>query len=268
MTYRQLVKNRRSELYGTQGRARRAVVQARIQRYVRPRQMVRYARGETKYFDTSFSQTVSINADWTGSEVPCTNYIQSDGSTVGAYTDSALIPSAVGSGYGQVDGTKYRIKKIRVRGLVTSTIASDQADVLTPDAVRIVLVQDLRPNGAQAQGENVFTDMGTARQAHFSFQAMGAGDAGRFRILKDEQIMLQPGVAGTDGTATLSVVRSGATFSFDYKPKVPIPVLIKGGAATPAIASLSSVNIFMLAHFTAGDARAIISGVTRCYYEE
>ena len=84
---------------------------------------------ETKYFDTSFAQTISGNADWSGTEVPCTNYIQSDGTTVGAYTDSALIPSSIGAGYGQVVGSKYRIKKIRVRGIIRGGLYPDGADV-------------------------------------------------------------------------------------------------------------------------------------------
>jgi len=146
---------------------------------------------ETKYFDTSFgAAAISTAADWTGSEVACTNYIQSDGTTVGAYTDAALIPSAIGAGYGQVVGSKYKIKKIRVRGEVVSAVGVDQADVPVPATVRVALVQDTRPNGAQAQGEEVFTDMGTAAQCNFSFLAMGAGQGGRFRVLKDEVCQL------------------------------------------------------------------------------
>jgi len=69
--------------------------------FARATRALPYARStnippETKYFDTVFSQTVASAQDWTGTEVPCVNYIQSDGTTVGAYTDSALIPSAIG----------------------------------------------------------------------------------------------------------------------------------------------------------------------------
>ncbi|ANN22661.1 capsid protein [Circular ssDNA virus sp.] len=196
--------------------------------------------GETKYFDTSFSQTISAAADWSGSEVPCTNYIQSDGTTVGAYTDSALIPSSVGAGYGQVVGSKFFLKKLRVRGNVASAVGSDQADVPLPQSCRLTLVQDTRPNGAQAQGEEVFTDMGAISQVHHSFLAMGAGQGSRFRILSDEFVDLQPAVAGTDGTNTNSVSRTGYTFSMVYKPKKPIQVFLKANSSTPTIASLST----------------------------
>jgi len=222
-------------------------------------------QGETKYFDVSFTQTVSIAADWTGSEVPCTNYIQSDGTTVGAYTDSALVPSAVGAGYGQVVGSKYHLKKIRVRGFVAGDVGSDQADVPAPSIVRVVLVQDLRPNGAQAQGEAVFTDMGGSAQATFSFLAMGAGTGAQFKILADEFVVLQPAVAGTDGANTNSTARQGAYFTFQHIFKTPVNCFLKANSSTPTVASLSSNNIFLLAHANVGSIS--ISGVSRAYYE-
>lgn len=225
--------------------------------------------GETKYFDTSFAQAVSAAADWTGSEVPCTNYIQSDGTTVGAYTDSALIPSANGTGYGQIIGNKYHIKKIRVRGEITSLLASDQADVPQPATVRVVLVQDLRANGAQSQGEDVFPDMGTAAQQAFAFLAMGSGNAGKFKILADEWCVLEPTVAGTDGASTNSVCRGAKTFSFQWKPKTPHQVLLKANSTTPTVASLSNTNIFLLAHTSqSSGGTTSINGCARCYYTD
>jgi len=222
-------------------------------------------QGETKYFDTSFSQAIAASADWSGTEVPCTNYIQSDGTTVGAYTDSALIPSAVGAGYGQVVGSKYHLKKIRVRGELIPTTQSDQADMPPPSCVRLCLVHDTRPNGAQAQGEEVFTDVGSAGQVNHSFLAMGAGQAGRFRILADETCELNAVVSGTDGASTTSVVRSGKVFQFSYNFKKPLQVLLKANSATPTVASLSSTNIFLLAHSSTSSMNVI--GVARCYYE-
>lgn len=221
---------------------------------------------ETKYFDTAQSQTVAAAADWTGTEVPSGSYIQSDGTTVGAYTDAALIPSAIGAGYGQVVGSKYKIKKIRVRGEVMSAVVSDAADVPGPASVRVCLIHDTRPNGAQAQGEEVFTDMGGADQCNYSFLAMGAGQAGRFRILKDFFVVLQPQVAGTDGASTNSIARGGALFSFTWKPKVPYEVLLKANSSTPTVASLSNCNIFLLAHASSSSPGVTIKSCARTYY--
>lgn len=221
--------------------------------------------GETKYFDTSFGQTIATAADWTGTEVPCTNYIQSDGSTLGAYTDSALIPSAVGSAYGQVVGGKYRIKKIRVRGALVSTALPDLADVPVSNIVRLCLVLDTRPNGAQAQGEEVFGDMGTAAQNSFAFLAMGGGQGGRFRILKDFMVVEDAVTSATDGTNTNSSTRAGQIFQFTWKPRVPFEVILKTSGSTPAIAQLSFANIFLLCHGSLNGTT--LSGCSRVYYE-
>lgn len=219
-----------------------------------------------KYFDTSFSQTLASAADWTGTEVPCTNYIQSDGTTVGAYTDSALIPSAVGAGYGQIIGTKYMLKALRVRGSITAAAASDAADMFGGRDITIALVHDTQPNGSQAQGEDVFTDMGSAVQVNHSFQAMGAGGGGRFRILARKSVMLQPATAGTDGTNTNSLGFTGYLFNFEKQWKRGLPVHIKGNSATPIMASLTDNNIFLLAHAANASPSVTINGTARAYY--
>jgi len=176
-----------------------------------------------------------------------------------------LIPSAIGAGYGQVVGSKYRLKKIRARGSVFNVVTSDAVDVIRASFIRIVLVLDTRPNGAQAQGEEVFTDMGTAAQNQWSFLAMGAGQAGRFKILKDFFCVLQPASAGTDGANTNSVVSQGQTWSFTWKPKVPLEVLLKANSSTPTVASLSSANIFLLAHTDV--TSSTVNGCARAYYQ-
>jgi len=224
---------------------------------------------ETKMFDVTFTSATSSAADWTGSEVPMTSYIDSTGTTVSAYTDSALIPSAIGAGYGQVQGNKYYLKNIRVRGEIQPQTGVDQADVPNPATCRVILVHDTQPNGAQAQGEEVLTDLGSAAQCQYSFLAMGAGSGGRFRILKDKTYRLQPAAASTDGTNTSSVMRSGATFSFSYKPKKPIQVILKANSTTPTVASLSNNNIFLLAHTSLATGGAVsIIGASRCYYQD
>ena len=91
---------------------------------------------ETKYFDTSFNvPIVGASGNWTSTEVACDAYVDADGSTA-AYTASALIPSAIGSGYGQVDGNRYKLKKIRARGQITRAPSSDQADMNVGTPIR------------------------------------------------------------------------------------------------------------------------------------
>lgn len=221
---------------------------------------------ETKYFDTTFSATVDSAANWGTANVACTSYIQSDGTTVGAYTDSALIPSATGSGYGQVVGSKYLLKALRVRGMLKTAPSVDQADVSVPVVVRLVLVLDTQPNGAQALASSVFTDLGSADQCNFSYLAMAGGSGGRFQILKDRWYVLQPAVAGTDGTNTNSTNNEGTLFSLEYSPKKPLSCRIKNDASTPAIAALSDNNVYLIAHAGGAAPAVTIIGAARAYY--
>lgn len=221
---------------------------------------------ETKYFDTTWYASVDSAADWATSAVAMTSYINADGTTVSAYTGSALVPSAVGAGYGQVVGSKYLLKQIRLKGELVSGVSSDSADVKPSVTVRCVLVQDTQPNGVQATGDLVFTDLGNAAQVNYSFQAMAAGNGGRFRILKDKTFMLQPGVAGTDGANTNSCTNMSAHFTMSYKPKKPIMCNIKANSATPTIASISDNNIFLLCHASSASPVITFAGAARAYY--
>lgn len=231
-------------------------------------QVRQIAPTETKYFDTAFQQNISAVSDWTGTEVPCTGYIQSDGATVGMYTDSALIPSAIGAGYGQINGNKYYLKKLRIRAEIKSGVSADQADVAGPNTVRLVVLMDTQPQGSQAQGESVFTDMGASAQTQHSFLAMAAGSGGRFRVLKDKTFMLNPMVAGTDGANTNSIANGGAMFKCNYNWRKPLAVQLKANSAVPTVASLSNFNIFMLVHSSQTAPTYTINGCSRAYYTD
>jgi len=220
-------------------------------------------RPEAKYFDTMFDAAVPTSDDWTNDYVAMTSYMASDGSTVTAYTDAALIPSAIGNGYGQVIGNKYLIKKMKVRG--TISVPGPTAP-LNSSIVRVLLVQDTQPNGAQASPSLFFTDWGTQRQLLNSFQSIASGSGGRFRILGDRFIAVNP----TDSTAADAASYEKKQFSFSKTWKKGLKVVVKSGSATPTVASLSDCNIFLVAHAfsnVAGDNSAPqISGCARCVY--
>lgn len=226
--------------------------------------------GETKYFDTSGSSPVTwAGTDWSASEVPCTNYVNNAG-TAAAYTDSCLLPTAVGSGYGEVNGNKYKLKKIRVRGSVgIAPLTSVDNTAGTPDArIRILLVMDTEAHGAQAQGEDVLQDIGGAFNNLYSFQRV-SDNLGRFRILKDEWIELPNDFVSTVG-ATAAMTYRSQSFSWKYQPKAAIPVSIKSGGTTPAIGKTQSHNIFlMVAGASIGAAQTVnVNFCSRVYYYE
>jgi len=224
---------------------------------------------ETKYFDCGFNAVVTwAGTDWSASELPCDNYINSSG-TAAAYTDSCLIPTAIGSGYGQVNGNRYRLKKIRVRGQIDPGFASDQADVLGTTTVRMLLVMDTMPNGAQAQGEDVLQDFGATGENIFAFQRVSA-QSGRFRVLKDQVFEADVSAAGTDGASTNSIGFKDPNFSFTYTPKTPITVNVRAGNATPTIAGTVDCNIFVLVGAVRSGAAVGVTvyGCSRAYYCE
>jgi hypothetical protein len=195
--------------------------------------------------------------------------VDTDGTTT-AYTESAIIPSAQGTGYGQVNGQRYKLKKVRVRGRVTVPNLTTQTTVAQPRLVRILLIMDVNPNKAQAQGEAVMQDFGTASENLFAFKNV-ASNSGRFRILKDEFIELQPVVAANNASATtVSQAFESKAFSFQYQPREAIMVNVVTGSATPGVAQLINCNIFMLAYCATSAAanQVNIDGCTRAYYCE
>lgn len=218
---------------------------------------------ETKYFDVAIDgHSISTANDWSGSEVPADSYIQSDGTTVGAYTDSALNPSATGTGYGQIVGNKYIIKKIRVRGEILVSTATAGANVNAARSARIALVMDEDPKGSQLQGEQVFSDLGSGTVCNYSFRQMGQVISS-FRVLKDRIFMCDPAAAANNAAGTtVSTGYQKVFFDFTHTFKKPKQVHVLNGA-TPATAQLSDCNIFLLAHC---EGVATITAVSRCYY--
>lgn len=223
---------------------------------------------ETKYFDTQFASTVTAaGTTWADTEVPCTNYVNSSG-TAAVYTASALLPSANGSGYGEVDGNRYKLLKIRVRGTVVAGAIADQADAISGGIqCRLLLVMDTQANGAQAQGEDIIQDFGDTGGNLEAFMRVSS-TGGRFRILKDDFFILQPAVAPTDGASTSSAGFEGYQFSWQYKPKEPLTCNITSSNATPAVAGLVNNNIFMLAYGRRGNTSTAVTvtGCARAYY--
>jgi len=223
---------------------------------------------ETKYFDVSIDAAITTTGTtWAATEVPCDNYVNSSGNP-SAYTDSALIPSAVGSGYGQVNGNRYKLKRIRVRGIMQPAEVTGATVVGPPVSARLLLVMDTQPNGAQAQGEDIMQGLGATPPNEFSFRRVGS-TSGRFRILKDERFAfpVQAAVNNAAGT-TVSYSYPRAEFDFSYAPKMPIQVNITSANATPNIAGLVTCNIFLLAFATnsAGVSAITVTAASRAYY--
>lgn len=223
---------------------------------------------EVKYFDCQFDHTDdgAATAPGTANVILMQTYVNADGSTVSAYTGAALIPSAIGNGYGQVIGNKYLIKKLKVRGSIIRPASGASTPGPAAGLVRILLVQDTQPNGAQFDPAGMFTDFGTVDKFINSFQAIASGSGGRIRILADKFIPMDP--VGITADTTLKSAGSSRQFSFTKTWKKGLKVVVKSGASTPAVASLSDMNIFMVAFVRDSNVSSDyhITGVSRCAY--
>jgi len=224
------------------------------------------AMGEVKYFDVGINAAVTTaGTTWADTEVPADNYVNSSGAPA-AYTDSCLVPTAQGSGYGQVNGNKYLLKTLRVKGSLYYAGFAGLTAVQSPIPVRLVLVMDLMPSGSQAQGEDVFQDFGATPENAYSFLRMASG-GGRYQILKDKIVTLNPVVAANDAAAsTVSMIYNQPHFKFAVKPNKEVQ--IKTGNATPTIAGTVNCNIFLLAYaYFGSSAQAItVQACSRAYY--
>lgn len=227
---------------------------------------------ETKYFDCQFDGSISSAANWATAVVSMAQYMSADGSTPAAYTAAAVIPSAVGSGYGQVIGNKYVLKQLRVRGTVICPPNAPGSALAVPSRVRFLVVMDTQANGAQASAADFMTDWGSAAEMLDSYMSISSGSGGRFNILHDERMLFDPtAMVYNTTTGLIGSSWQGKLFDFKHRWTKGIPVVIKGGGATPAIAQLSGVNIFLVCvsyNETAGAQSLLIRGMTRCSYED
>lgn len=226
---------------------------------------------ETKYFDVGINAPVTTaGTTWADTEVPADNYVDANGSPA-AYTANCLLPTAQGSGYGQVVGTKYRLKRLRIKGALF--IGTNQGVTITsnPLPVRLVLVEDLMPAGTQAQGEEVFQDFGATEENAYAFQRMASG-GGKFRVLKEKLITINPLASVNNAAAsTVSTTFGQPHFKFNVNfGKNGKDVMIRTGNATPAVAGTVNCNIFLLAYCyqTTSAATVNVQACSRAYYSD
>lgn len=229
---------------------------------------------ETKYYDVSGSDTPTNNANsWADTEVIALSYINSSGNGASATAGNCcLIPTVIGTGYGQVQGNRYNIKTLRVRGSLQPANGATGSVALSAYKVRLLLVMDTMPNGVQAQGEEVMQDMGDADRNVHSFANM-ANFAGRFRILKDKKYIFQPQVLANNAATSGNLTQGwqAINYKLQWKPVVPFPVTIKSGTSTPNVAATVNCNIFLLQLATIDGTivgQVLNSLVSRTYYTD
>lgn len=212
-----------------------------------------YAAGEMKYFDTICNaQAVAASADWTGTENDPTTFL-------------TLCVPQVGAAINQRIGKAVNIHKIKIHGEVRLSV---QAGQMTTDAgwtIRLALVQDLQSNGAQAQGEQVFTGAASTVLAVNTFQNID--NFGRFRVLKDKFIKLEDPNIVSDSATNASWSQNGKVVPFKWTVIFKKPVVMRFNATNGGtIADIVDNSFHVMANTTV--AGVTISYCSRVCYKE
>ncbi len=220
-----------------------------------------YARGEMKYYDTELTAT-SINAsvDWTGTEfnpdVP--------------NATSTLCAPAVGSAINQRIGREIKLHKLNINYSITAPQQTGVTSGDTPLYIRILVVQDMQTNAAQAQGETIMQVPVTAAAEHPPLSFMSLASLGRFKILKDKTVIMQnPNSAAT--TATANQAQQGLVHAGKMHFTFKTPISVRFNATNTANGAIADIvdNSFCV-YATCNDAALgpLFLYQARAYYKE
>ncbi len=146
------------------------------------------ARSEMKYFDTTKPLTVLVAATtWAGTELDPGTF------------DTFCVP-VKGTGINERIGRQIEIHKIKINAHFFVGAQANQTATDSAALVRLALYLDTQTNSAQAQGEQVFEDVGTASISNNCMAFQSLDTLGRFRMLKDKRFVMQNPNLAYDGT--------------------------------------------------------------------
>lgn len=189
------------------------------------------SRPELKFFDTA----LSFNFDATA-EVPATGQL-------------CIIPQDdTQSGR---DGNKAIIKSINIHGIVQLLPG---AAATSCDVAYLYLIQDTQCNGAAATVADANTGVFTGANLSTANHTLANGN--RFRVLKKWVFTMNPPAGAT--TALNNVIKE-----FKFYKKCNIPVQYDAAAATGALTTIRSNNLFLVAG-TAGNTDDLIACQGTC----
>lgn len=188
---------------------------------------------EKKFYDTSFLNVVpGVTANASGAEADPAAPI------------NCISSPAQGDGESNRDGKKITAKYITIKGSVVLANQINQTALSTPVEVKIAVVLDTQTNGAQLNSEDVFKNSANVVTALPQVQR-DLEYGSRFKILKEENFMLDPKVAAWDGT---NIEVGGARASFDwYIPLKNLTINFNSGT-TAVIANVVDNSIHVIAY--------------------
>lgn len=221
-----------------------------------PRTRGPYSFGEMKYFDTLINNSSIVTSqNWANTELP---------PNVG--TPNTLFCPTQGSAINQRIGRKVKLYKLRLRGVVSISIQTNQTVADMAPVMRFILVHDSQTNGTQAQGEDIMDNQSSTsnEMAVCAFQSLAS--LGRFRILKDVKIKCDPIQAVYDGT---NIEQYGQTYQFEMNCIFKKPIEVSFNATNGGTISDIVDNSFGLYGITTNSSGVpVVWAACRAYYKE
>lgn len=192
---------------------------------------------EKKFYDTTLTAT-TINAP--------------TDSTTGEYDPSVtsmISTPAQGDGEQNRDGKQIIAKYVQLKGAITLTPQLNQTALDAGTRVFVALVLDTQSNGAQAQSEQVFKNLGAAAPLAAS-PLRNLENGARFKILKSETCHLIAKTASWDGT---NIEVAGDNYTLDwYVPLNNLKINFNSGT-TASIANVLDNSLHVMAFATVAD---------------
>lgn len=194
-------------------------------------------KDEVKFLDTA----LAFQVDQT-SEIPATGQL-------------TLIPQ--GDGQSEREGRKANISSIHIKGIMTFVPG---ASAVASDIAYIYVVQDTQTNGAAATVASDTVGVFTAAGANLAVAVRCLANTERFKILKKFVVPLvsQAGVT----TAYNNVSRN-----IDWYGKVNIPMEYDAAAATGALSTIRTNNVFLIAGCSNSDDLIAFVGNCRIRFQ-
>ncbi len=213
------------------------------------------ARSEMKYFDTT-KAAASISApsaSWAGTEIDPATFL------------TFCVP-VKGTGINERIGRQINIHKIKIRALINVAFQANQTAADSATAIRYLLYVDQQTNAAQVQGETLMDAPGTSAPSNNMCTFQNLDSLGRFRVLKDKQLVMQNPSISWDGT---NVEQSGLSrlvkISHTFRKPLNVHFNETNGGT---IADIVDNSIHMLAVSSSTALGAEISYEARVSYKD
>lgn len=164
---------------------------------------------ERKYFDSQYGTTINtMTTSWANSEA--------DPATV-----NCLFAPTQGNDINNREGRKVKVHNIKINGYVRVYAQINQTAPDDGAIIRLVLVTDKQTNASQLNAEDVLSS-GSASDGMISC-FMNNAFFGRFNILKDKTLTMNPTTIAWDGT---NMEQQGSIMKFKIKHQFKTPLVV------------------------------------------